>query len=122
MVNLDVAKKWIKTGIDPSAMSPNSIKEIEINSEIVGYAKKNNDNKIIVFQNKCSHMGDPLRISNQKIICPTHGWTYTTDGENVNICELGLRRLDSKTEQNELFIEIPTKPLNLTKGHPSHPL
>ena len=112
-----MAKKWVKTSLDISTLLPNSINEIELDGDVVAFAKTDDRNEIIVFQNKCSHMGDPLRIKNQKIVCATHGWTFNAEGENENKCELGLRRLHSKSESNELFIEMPTKPHKLSQNN-----
>jgi len=114
--------RWVKTNICPKDLEPYLLNEILIDGQIVGFVKKIAHNELIVFQNKCSHMGDPLVIKQQKIICKTHGWTYTSDGENENNCELGLRRLESKTDQNELFIHIPTKLLKLTQSNSSPPI
>jgi nitrite reductase/ring-hydroxylating ferredoxin subunit len=120
MVKFIVEKEWINLSLSPGDLIPNSITEIVVNENIIGFLKKTKNNELIAFQNKCSHMGDPLLLKEDKIICQTHGWTYNFDGENENRCELGLRQLELKTERDKLFIEAPLQQVK-NKKNPARP-
>jgi nitrite reductase/ring-hydroxylating ferredoxin subunit len=120
MVKFDVEKRWVNANFSLKDLKPNSINEIVINEEIVGFLKKTTDNQLIAFQNKCSHMGDPLVLKEEKLICKTHGWTYNFDGENENRFELGLRILELKVEKNDLYIGVPLRPV-INKKERSRP-
>lgn len=60
-----------------------------VDGELVAY--RQSDGTVIVLQASCAHRGCSLTggwKSNQKIVCPYHGWQYDSDGHCVHIPSL----------------------------------
>lgn len=58
----------------------------------------------LIFYDECAHMGGRLSYKDG-FVCNQHGWTYLSDGSNVNQGSPGLRRPRIKFEDH-LYIEI----------------
>jgi CMP-N-acetylneuraminate monooxygenase len=64
----------------------------------------------IIFYDECAHMGGRLTYKNG-FVCNQHGWTFFSDGSNINEGGPGLRRAMIKHEDSMcLEIELPAKP------------
>ncbi len=112
--------KWIDTGINRLNLAPDTITPISDNEEILAYLHNDENGLLTAYRNKCSHMGDKLQVKENRIVCPTHGWNYTFSGVNENPSELGLRTLDIKINQNNIFIRNPRK-INKINSSPKKP-
>jgi CMP-N-acetylneuraminate monooxygenase len=67
----------------------------------------------VIFYDECAHMGGRLYYK-KGFVCNQHGWTFLSDGSNVNQGSPGLRRPKVKFEDNECIeIEMQTKPSQL---------
>jgi CMP-N-acetylneuraminate monooxygenase len=104
-----VESQWINSGINRHDLQINTITPIKFENKTIAFLHKDKNGLVTAYKNKCSHMGDPLQVREKRLVCPTHGWSYTFNGVNENSNELGLRTIEINFDQNFVLVRDPRK-------------
>lgn len=65
------------------------------------------NNNILVFENKCTHLGCKIQLKNNTLVCPCHGSEYNNSGKPTKGPAIKeLKKINFKIENNNIIIKL----------------
>jgi CMP-N-acetylneuraminate monooxygenase len=109
---------WVKTSTSTSEFSEIQSKKIVLSNRLSIWIVSH-DNGFKAFEDKCAHMGYPIKFSKHKFVCPTHNWTYETDGRNCDVGNPNLNEVSIKIENGVFLAHVKSSLLDDPNGESS---
>ena len=102
---------WVKTETSPSEFSAMQSKKIVMSNRLSIWIVSH-DNGFKAFEDKCAHMGYPIKFSKSKFVCPTHNWTYRPDGTNCDIGNPSLNEVSVRIDDGVFSVKVKSSLLD----------